>query len=59
MIQSRRRDRHGNRCNLVNNPEGEDVRESAKFFCRSTGFKTSKKMKLDLPHNYFPGPGAY
>ncbi len=25
----------------------------------STGFKTSRKVKLELPHNYYPGPGAY
>ncbi len=26
---------------------------------RSTGFSTSSKIRLELPYNYFPGPGAY
>lgn len=26
---------------------------------KTTGFSTSRKIKLELPHNYFPGPGTY
>lgn len=55
--QSLLRDRHGNRCNLYENPE--ETRDVPSFFSDSTGFKTSRKVKLELPHNYFPGPGAY
>jgi len=25
----------------------------------STGFKTSRRINLNLPHNYYPGPGTY
>ena len=52
------RDRHGNRCNLLLDPEIEST-EDVKNLGNSTGFKTSHKMKLELPHNYYPGPGTY
>ena len=53
------RDRHGNRCNLYEDPEQEFSKEEVSTLGNSKGFKTSTKMKLDLPHNYFPGPGTY
>lgn len=56
--QSTLRDRHGNRCNLFEDPESEAASELT-YLGMSTGFKTSRKMKLELPHNYFPGPGTY
>lgn len=56
--QSTLRDRHGNRCNLFEDPES-DAAQPHTFLGMSTGFKTSRKMKLELPHNYFPGPGSY
>ena len=53
------RDRHGNRCNLYEDPEMNYTTENFKQLGNSTGFKTSNKMKLELPHNYYPGPGSY
>ena len=26
---------------------------------KTTGFSSSRKVDLNLPHNYFPGPGTY
>ncbi len=30
-----------------------------KAMSKTTGFSTSRKVDLNLPHNYFPGPGTY
>jgi hypothetical protein len=61
--QSLLRDRHGFRSNLV---DGEDqsyfevVKDEMQQAGCSNGFKTSsKRVNLNLPHNYYPGPGAY
>jgi hypothetical protein len=57
--QSLLRDRHGNRCNVLEEPEAYSARENARARTHSTGFKTSRKLRLELPHNYYPGPGSY
>lgn len=35
------------------------INEKKDFKASSTGFNTARRMKLDLPHNYYPGPGSY
>lgn len=61
-LQSRMRDRHGNRSNLLQDEEHtllSKLNRDVKRMCATTGFKTSQKIKLELPLNYYPGPGAY
>ena len=58
--QSRLRDRHGNRSNRLSreDPENEGL-SPPRFMGESTGFQTSQRVQLELPHNFYPGPGSY
>ena len=35
------------------------LNENKRFKSANKGFYTSRRIKLDLPHNYYPGPGTY
>lgn len=37
----------------------DTLRFEGNFLGTETGFYTSRRINLDLPHNYFPGPGTY
>ena len=40
-------------------PFMRSINTDREFKNKDTGFFTSRRIKLDLPHNYYPGPGKY